>query len=283
MRQLWLACLTFAITSQVLASPGLLTTPIMQYQCKLTGGELLLSYFHPNVRPNSISYHEESKIVCHDVNRYGPRDDVMFPRLDEKVATFKVWEPTNPLFYDNNADGHVDVSGLITNRAREYGISISPSTVWFHAFRLPDIQRPEGTLGYIMSPFIDATTFKSYCLNYYYYRSSNRLFKILGDIIDVDTEGLYMGQRLKGKKDFIYINETELKKKWFYYLNGVPTVPDDSSFLTYSVFFVHDGDVFQVKGLNEIPDAMNMDHHTPNGAPTNYPTHDRKIGCVPKP
>lgn len=87
-----------------------------------------------------------------------------------------------------------------------------------------------------------------------------------------DTEGLYAGQRLRGDRDLVYVSESVLKKSWFYLANNKPVVPTEANVANVALYFVHEGDVFQIKGSAE----LNLPSQT-----VNYPAHDRKIGCVP--
>jgi hypothetical protein len=160
-----------------------------------------------------------------------------------------------------------------------------------------------------MVPWIDQSSYKSYCLNSSHYNSSNALYKALRDIIGVDTEGLYIGEKsaeavtdssgnvTTGYPDYILVRETDLKQVWFYLKNGVPTIPTDDIVANVAVYFYYPLNkvspfvktstqrVFRVRGPKELsPDAGSLNDNTSNslGSIASYPTHDRKIGCIPK-
>jgi hypothetical protein len=168
-----------------------------------------------------------------------------------------------------------------------------------------------------MIPWIDQSTFKSHCLNSTHYNSSNALYKAMRDIIGVDTEGLYIGEKspeavtdsngnvVTGYPDYILVRETDLKQVWFYLKNGVPTVPTDDMVANVAVYFYYPLNkvspfvktstqrVFRVRGSKEIftgtnnnsnsgTGSLNGNSSNSSGSVSTYPTHDRKIGCIPK-
>jgi hypothetical protein len=276
MKKLILGCTAALLTSGAFAQTlPLQSTPIMQYQCIVNKFQPIIGYFLQRNPPSPIPYSTDPLIVCHDVAAYGQRDDVMFPRLNEKLATFKAWSDTNPMFYDNDGDGVIDVNNFISREARNLGLNVPTKTVFFNMLI------SKGTrLGYVMPPFIDQTTFRSYCLSSQHYNSATPLLKVLGMVLGNDTEGLYLGERTKGDRDFVFISESVLKKSWFHITNNVPTIPNDRTAMNQPVYVIYEGDVFQIKGLNEISPSRPVFANIPTG--TNYPTHDRKIGCVPK-
>jgi hypothetical protein len=148
----------------------------------------------------------------------------------------------------------------------------------------------------------------------------------LRDIIGVDTEGLYIGEKspeavtdssgnvTTGYADYILVRESDLKQVWFYLKNGVPTIPTDDIVANVAVYFYYPLNkvspfvktstqrVFRVRGSKEIFTGTNnnsnsgtnnnsnsgtvssWDGSTSNssGSVSTYPTHDRKIGCIPK-
>jgi hypothetical protein len=275
-------------------------------------------YFLPRVPPNPIP--AGSDIVCHDFMNplYGMIDDILFPRLEQLPGIFNLWDNTDPRFYDNNGNQNDDVNDIIIQKAKNFGASnIAASTRFFEKF--PVMSTTEETeesggnasvaqsMGYYMSPWIDQTTFRSYCLNSTHYNSSNPLFKAMRDVIGVDMEGIYVGVKapetvfdrdgnpLPAPDDFLMIRETDLKQVWFYLKNGVPTVPTDAIVSTVPVFFYYPLNklspyvkastqkIYQVKGAAELNnETVDEGGNNASGISTNYPPHDRKIGCIPK-
>lgn len=265
MKRLILASLALISTSAVLAQP-LLSQPIKQFECLINGNQGLLGYFIPRLPPQPIPYSNEPVIVCHNTH-YGQQDGSNIPRRNEKDATFKVWDGANPLFFDQNGNGNMDVNDRIIELANYYGERLPATTNFFEKLKVRGHD-----LGFIMPFFVDQTTFRSYCLKTYNYNSTNRIHKAIGNYVVVDTEGLYAGQRLKGDRDLVYVSESVLKKSWFYLSNNKPVVPTEQNVDRNAVYFVHEGDVFQIKGAQELGWQTRS---------ANYPSHDRKIGCVP--
>lgn len=275
-------------------------------------------YFLPRVPPQPIQ--AGSSMVCHDYMNplYGAIDDILFPRLEEIPGIFNLWDNTDPRFYDNNGNGNDDVNDLILQKARYFGANNIPaSTKFFVKFSamttVEENSEAGGTnstaqsMGYYMFPWIDQSTFRSYCLNSSHYNSTNPLFKAMRDIVGVDMEGLYVGAKapetvfdrtntpIPAPADYILIRETDLKSVWFYMKNGVPTVPTDAVVSSVPVFFYYPLNktspfvksstqrIYQVKGANEITSqTLEAGAATSSGISSNYPPHDRKIGCIPK-
>jgi hypothetical protein len=305
--------------------------PISQYTCMIreyatsdTTGDVYYShayrihyYFLPRIPPNPVAP-GTTNLFCHDIFNplYGSVDDALYPRLENIPGVFNLWDSSDPRFYDNNGNSNNDVNDIIIQKAKNFGTTIPSKTNFFNEFKWPG--PPEAStdgsstttnqslaLGYFMSPWIDQTSFKSYCLNSTHYNSNNALFKALRDVISVDTEGLYIGEKAPetvtdangnvtaGAKDFILIRETDLKQVWFYLNNGVPTAPTDQNVANVAVYFYYPLNkaspyvktstqrVYRVRGTNEL-NGVSSGGLNNSGSLSTYPPHDRKIGCVPK-
>jgi hypothetical protein len=273
-------------------------------------------YYLPRLAPSKV---DASNIFCHDIFKYGPADDETYPRLENIPGIFNLWDSTDPRFYDNNGNGYEDIYDLVVQKTKNYGGNILPGTKFFVKFSWPgsptlntDAGNSSTTsttqpIGYYMAPWIDQQNqYKSFCLNSSYYNSSNPLFQAFRDIIGVDTEGLYVGEKAAetiynsqnqpvatGVKDYILIRETDLKQVWFYMNNGVPTAPTDANVANVAVYFHYPLNktspfikgstqkLYRVKGGNELAGG-NTSGTAPAGTGTSYPPHDRKIGCIPK-
>lgn len=274
-------------------------------------------YFLPRVPPDPIP--AGSDIVCHDFMNplFGPIDDILFPRLEQLPGTFNLWDNTDPRFYDNNGNKNDDVNDIIIQKAKNFGASNIPAaTRFFEVF--PNLNTSAqvaqaggnpsvaASMGYYMAPWIDQTTYRSYCLNSTHYNSANPLFKAMRDVVGVDMEGIYVGVKaletifdrdgnpVQAPEDFVMIRETDLKSVWFYMKNGVPTVPTDAIVSTVPVFFYYPLNkispfvkastqkIYQVKGAVELNGTVDQGGTNNTGISTNYPPHDRKIGCIPK-
>lgn len=284
-------------------------------------------YFIPRIPPKPVPG-GNSNLICHDIFNplYGAVDQETYPRFEQLPGIFNLWDTTDPRFYDNNGNGQVDINEVIVQKTRNFGGVIPTGTEFFKSFSWqssPQLDDDSSSntvqaqpFGYYMAPWIDQSTFLSFCLNSSHYNSSNPLYKAMRDIIGVDTEGLYVavkspetvrdsqGNYTTGFYDFIFIRESDLKAVWFYLKNGVPTVPTDANALNEAVYFYYPLNkvspfvrtstqriyrVYSAAELNQLSGSTGMGNgsvtggsSTPGGNATSYPPHDRKIGCVPK-
>jgi hypothetical protein len=305
--------------------------PISQYSCivkefsQIDGNNIdnayrLHYYFNPRLAPDPIP--AGSPVYCHDYMNplYGSVDKDGYPRLETIPGTFNLWDETDPRFYDNNGNTLIDINEAIVQKTKNFGATIPSSSKFFYTLPWsngPQFETTEGTsastmksLGYFMAPWIDQSTFKSYCLTNTHYNSTNALFKALRDYIGVETEGLYVGvkaaetltnkdnETVTGVQDAILIRESDLKAVWFYYKNGVPTAPTEDNVASNTIYFYYPLNktspfvrsstqkIFRVKSATELASGTSSSTTTPGstsgGSTTSYPPHDRKIGCIPK-
>jgi hypothetical protein len=308
--------------------------PISQYTCVIrefstldTTGDLFFTqmsrmhfYFIPRIPPNPV-VPGVSNLICHDIFNplFGIVDDMLYPRLELLPGVFNLWDNTDPRFFDNNGNSLMDVDEIVIQKTKNFGGSIPSSAKFFSPFDWPgqpDLSDDAGNnssqsqpLGFFMAPWIDNSSFKSFCLNNSHYNSNNPLFKALRDVIGVETEGIYIGQKApeavtladgtitSGEQDFILIREEDLKQVWFHLNNGVPTAPTEENVANVAVFFyyplnydspfvktstqriyrVMSGSELSATGSTSTSGASKTD-----GSPTSFPPHDRKIGCIPK-
>lgn len=261
-----------------------------------------------------------SHLICHDIFTHGMTDDASYDRFENKPGIFNLWDNNDPRFYDTNGNGTAEVNELIAQKAKHFGATIPAGTNFFSSFTWPgspnlsdDAGNEAATttpLGYYMAPWIDTQTYKSYCLNDTHYNSNNALFKAMRDVLQVQTEGLYVGEKAAetvvvgdeittGYKDYILIRETDLKAVWFYMKNGTPTAPTEENVASNTIFFYYPLNkqspfvrsstqrLFRVRSACELSNSCgsnngNNSGSTDTGASTPFPPHDRKIGCVPK-
>jgi hypothetical protein len=305
--------------------------PISQYTCLYRNTETVTNspdvynmsayrlhfYFLPAMAPNPVT--GATNLICHDFLNPANQniDPVLVPRLEQTPGIFSLWDSTDPRFFDNNGNGTKDINEVIAQKATNYGSAISATTNFFVQFTWPgspvlsgeagNTASPAQPIGYYMAPWIDQSTYKSYCPTSTHYNGTNALFKALRDVIQLDTEGLYIGEKaaetflssenkpIVGAKDYILIRETNLKSVWFYLDNGTPTAPTDSNVASVPVFFYYplnkntpyvrssDQKIYRVRSAAELSAlSSNATGANAAGANTSYPPHDRKIGCVPK-
>lgn len=246
-------------------------------------------YFVPFMPP--FAQDPESIFFCHDWIQYGEYDSVTFPRYEEVQQAIIIWPSTNPLFYDNDGNGNIDVNDAIRQRTKLFGGSIPPNTKFFNSLNLPGNDNlytrsgsNKNSAAHTMGFWIDQQTFYSYCPNEAHYSSSNPIFRAIGEVLAVPTEGLYAGVESGSKLDVILLRETDIKSVWFFMKNNHPSVPNDQNVGHVPVYFYYPLDkvdpyvkkpnqkLYQVTSSNE----LGMDSNT------SFPAHDRKLACIPK-
>jgi hypothetical protein len=307
--------------------------PISQYTCLVrdfsedsSTGDIFYDtayrlhfYFIPRLPPKPIPA-GYANLICHDIFNplFGIVDNELYPRFEQLPGVFNLWDNTDPRFYDNNGNGQMDINEAIIQKTQNFGGTLNADVNFFQTFSWPGSPQLENEagnanstqpLGYFMAPWIDQSTFKSYCLTSTHFNSENPLFKAMRDFIGVDTEGLYVGEKspeavtnsdgnlTSGFADYILIRETDLKAVWFYLNNGVPTVPNDNNVSNHAIYFYYPLNkqspfvrtsaqrIFRVRSASELQSGSNNNNtngSTSAGGSTTYPPHDRKIGCVPK-
>ncbi len=274
-------------------------------------------YFLPSAPPSPISS-GTAGLICYDAlnpayNKFDDSEE--YPRLELRPGVFSLWDKNDARFYDNNANTYLDINDVIVQKTKNFGATIPANTNFFAKFSWPGsptVSTEAGnstatnqSIGYYMAPWIDTSTFKSYCLGSTHYNSSNALFKAMRDVIGVDTEGLYVGEKAAESltttsgtvtipKDYILIRETDLKQVWFYMKAGVPTAPTDANVADVAVYFYYPLNkdapyvrsssqrIYRVKSAVDLSSTATSSAATSTGAATTVPPHDRKIGCIPK-
>jgi hypothetical protein len=249
--------------------------PVHQYMCMSLGiaqdsnnGDIFFQtafplhfYYVNNNTPPTIPP-GVNNIYCHDVQLHGTLDNPIYPRLDLREGVFSFWNESDPRFYDLDKNGNMDIHDEIAEIVTAKGVNFDPANnKIFLEFSWPNFpynavpQAPGGNaaapakLGYIMTPWIDQTTFKAYCPGYSHYYGNNEVFKAMKDLIGVETEGLYLavkepetttdeqGNVTMAADDYLLINEGTLKKIWFYIDNGQKIEPDTNTVANNTVHF----------------------------------------------
>lgn len=315
-------------------------SPISQYTCFVrvtsqddTNGNLYFDdayrlhfYFGPGQKPDPIP-RSIGNLFCHDIFKYGTTDRETFPRLEETPNTITLWDKEDPRFYDlsgNETGGpnaKLDIHDIITKKVRQQGNTISDNLEIFHEFTwpgAPELNAEAGNsaatnlpLGFYMVPWIDKTNYRAYCPNETeHYYSSNPIFRALGEVLGLSTEGLYIakkeaqtivnenGEQGIAPEDYILIRESQLKKIWFYIENETHYTPTDSNVKGKKIQFYWPANpssphvkqshqrLYTVKSATELSNSgSNIDDNggadTGNGGKQNYPPHDKRIGCIP--
>ncbi len=265
----------------------------------------LYFYFNPETRPDPLTA-DFPNIFCHDKGiSNAPIND---PLLEQTPNALTLWDALDPRFFDTDGNGIIQLNDLILQSLTDQGVQVSAAPDIFYKFQWAvglDTSTANGSgtsttvnpenadLGYYMTPWTDQQTFKSYCPTSQHYNSNNQLFVALRDVVGVDTEGLYIAEQESGTS-LLLVRESDVKPIWFYKENTIPIQPNEDTIKGKKIQFYWPADpsspyikkshqtTFTVKRANEIGEAVSQDSQNNDGVPTQMPTHDKRIGCIPK-
>ncbi len=252
-------------------------------------------------------------IYCHDYQIYG-ETPINNPLLEEQPGVFFTWKKWDPRFFDLNENEKLEIHELLEQKIREQGVNISETPEVFFELKYPngptfsqsndgsgaasqgDSASAQRVLGYYLTPFIDFEDgYKAYCPTQDNYYGTNPLLVAMRDLIGVDTEALYVAKQ-ESICNYILVPESTIKEIWFYIENGQHIEPNSDTIVGKQIQFYWPADpsspyikksdqrTFTVQQASDIgtgtgcasptnPDAANT---------TNYPPHDKRIGCIPK-
>jgi hypothetical protein len=183
--------------------------------------------------PVPVSNTSQLTIFCHDFQRFGKNDSSSYPRLESFSHIFSLWDKDDSRF--TNQGGGLVINSLIHQRLlAEYGLA--DTTQYFSPFyggnngaRYHPLIQTSVIQGYILTAFQDHANATAYCPNSSHYNSNEPKFKILKEVIGVETEGLFMGIMTPvtytsiapdappvTNVDIIYIRESIVNQIWFY-------------------------------------------------------------------
>lgn len=300
---------------------ALKTTPISQYTCMTYGGKVdssgniirttfarIFYYFASNEDPAPVAPsggNNQSQIVCHDEQLHPGADSALYPRLELIPQSFAMWDKADTRFVAKAANGgKLTINKILSDRlAAEFNINGSdidlfklvsypnrPST----ATTAPSTTIP---LGYIMVPFTELGTGKTYCPGPAEFTGNQPLLNLLGEYMD-QTEGIYLAEKqaetfldgttYKTIYGTMFVRESTLKSYGFYIENGLKIKATAASMNTKTIYYywptsttadpLTEGGrkLFTVRAPNT------LNGNVPTGQATNEPTSDKRIGCVPK-
>lgn len=303
--------------------------PINRYTCmikdyQVVDGETIINgidrfylHFNSETRPEPLQEETIVAAYCHDIETYGPTP-INSPLLEETPGVFTLWFNDDPRFFDLDGDGNMDINQLIEQEVILQGASLvqTPNLfaqmTWMSAFDDDDavpgggnsnsgtINVVNAELGFYMAPFLDDSTYKSYCPTQAHYYSSSPIFKAMREIVAVDTEALYIAKE-DNACNFLLVNETTLKDIWFYIEGGQHIEPTTETIQGKQIQFYWPADptspyikkshqrVYTIKGTDELSSACSSTvsgnssggSSQSNGVRTSYPPHDKRVGCVP--
>jgi len=304
---------------EVIKGP-LWTEPINQYTCFsrlleqqdsdlfYVGISRVMFYFNSETRPDPLPA-GVADFYCHDYFKYGttPIND---PLLEETPQAFTLWDIWDPRFFDYDSNNILTIHEILQNKVIEQGYNMDTAPEVFFKFTWPtgvdvsqldtgsgstssstNTEDPDKALGYYMTPWVDQNTFKAYCPKQAHYYSTNQLFVAMREVVGVDTEGLYVAKQA-GASTYMLIKESLLKSIWFYIESGQHVEPNNDTVTGKQVQFYWPADplspfikkshqqVYTIKAASDL-NTISSGQAGSNGAPSNYPPHDKRIGCVP--
>lgn len=299
---------------------ALKVTPISQYTCMTYGGKVdsvgkiirttfarIFYYFAANETPPPIppaGGTTQSLVVCHDEQLHPGDDSALYPRLELIPNGLAMWDKTDTRFVAKAVNGgKLTINKILEDRlASEYQILGSTISL-FTLISYPN--RPTTTatstanipLGYMMVPFTNPDTGKTYCPTSTEFNGNQPLLNLLGEYMD-DTEGLFLGEKeaetvldgstYKTLYGTMFVRESTLKDYGFYIENGLKIKADTTAMHTKTIYYYWPTSVtadpltqgnrklFTVRTYNT------LSGNVPTGQVTNEPTTDKRIGCIPK-
>ena len=286
-------------------------SPVSQYTCLTRTGETddindfyignskINFYFVSGRSPEKVSP-GNNFLICHDINSVGVKDSSLYERLELIPQHFMIWDETDIRFYDQDKNDETDINQHIQKRLlEEYNVRSKINI--FTLFRWPnhpEVETPPN-LGFIMQPWVDSETGKSLCPTQKHYHGEIPVFKILKELVGVDTEGLYVAEREalssigpKGNieeapQNVLLIREKMLKKIWFYFEDGKHFIPDGAAAVQKRIYFYWPPDTKYpyVRKSNQhvytVKSAENVGKKEIVGLNTTTRSPDKRFGCVP--
>lgn len=290
-------------------------TPVSQYTCinfGLVSKNGIISrdtyarlyyYFASNDTPAPLAPvggTTPSQIVCHDEIAHPGNDSITYDRLELVPGAYALWDKTDSRFVAKTENGgKLTINKILETRlANEYNITGSSIDLFKP---LSSANRPTaGTavlMGYLMIPFKDATSGKSYCPTSTEYNGTQPLLNLLGDYMD-DTEGLYIAEKeaeiIQQGNDFktiygtMFAKETTLRNYGFYVENGLKIRINSTTLHSKTINFywpvttTADALIQGTRRLFTVRTFATLAGNTTTTAPTTEETTDKRIGCVAK-
>ena len=258
-------------------------------------------YFVSGRRPARVSP-ENNFVICHDINAAGVADSPLYERLELIPQHFMIWDESDIRFYDQDKNDETDINQHIKKILLEqYDFKPENNIDIFTLFPWPNhpsVSTPPN-LGFIMQPWVNSTTGRSLCPTQKEYHGDDPIFKVLKELVGVDTEGLFVAERealssldSKGKiveapQDILLIREKLLKKIWFYYEDGRYFVPDEVAASQKNLYLYWPPDIHypyvrkSTQHIYAVKSAQNIGKKETVGLNTSIRTPDKRIGCVP--
>ena len=289
--------------------------PISQYSCITRSGgtseegsfyrsAARVHYYFPTVNTPTALPPGSNFLICHDTQTYGENDSTSYPRLELDSHIFTFWSYNDIRFFDQNKNSKLDIHDILESKLKTiYNVDSELSLF----FELPWYNRPseEGDvapkLGYVMQPWIESGTGRTFCPKRDDYHGHVPIFKLLKDIVGVDTEAIYMSERepqvllneegeyVAAPSDVQLIREGLLKKVWFYFENGVPIKPTEEMAKMRTIMYYHPIDInypYTKKANQSIyivrsPQDIGKNLSTNSNTGQSLTPADKRFGCIP--
>lgn len=299
-------------------------TPVSQYSCLSFGGKIVdniiyrngqsyirsFFYFASNDIPAPIppaGGTNQSLVLCHDEGLHPGKDSAMYPRFELIPQHFALWDRSDPRFVLNGSKP--EINSIIEQKLlNEYESTISGLDLFKPIIypNRPNVASSTGgssntsiNMGYMMTPFINATTGKPYCPTSAHFNDPNfPLFNAMKEYMPPETEGVYLGEKepetiLDGSSyktvyGTMFVTESILLKYGWYVENGLKIKADNNSMNTKTIYYYwpsQDGMDPLEQGSRKLFtvrffDALNG--NVPSGISTSVRPMDKRLGCIPK-
>ncbi|MBY0413508.1 MAG: hypothetical protein K2Q18_05055, partial [Bdellovibrionales bacterium] len=294
---------TFQINRKSLPPPeddtlgALLIAPINQYTCfnygidyseNRNGYARKFYYFSDAEFPAAmppVSPGRSAVIVCHDEILHPGNDSILYERLEKISQLYPLWDKNDSRF---TMDGTRPIINSIIQKRLYDEYRINSSIDLFRNLNgqtSPNSSSPGVFLGYMMVPFKNTSTGKTYCPTTADFNGTDPVLNILGDYMD-DTEGLYIAEKepeviiqyneTKTIYGTMYVTQSSLLNYGFYLENGLKIRIDNSTLHTKAVHFYWPFSSTEdplVSGGRKLFSVKSV------SAPG---TTDKRIGCIPK-
>ena len=299
---------------------ALKVTPINQYTCMSFGasktdslGNIIRAnaarvfyYFAANETPAPVAPPggtNQSQIVCHDEQLHPGNDNAEYDRLELIPGAITMWDKADTRFVAKTENaGKLTINKILQDRMlAEHNI-----TVTIDLFRLLSYpNRPTSAtipstsipLGYIMVPFTDPNTGKTYCPTETHFTGNQPIMNLMGEYMD-STEGIFVaekeGETIPDGASYrtiygtMFVRESTLKDYGFYIENGLKIRADSNSMNTKTIYYYWPlsttADALTQGGrkLFTVRTPATLNGNIPTGQSTTEATTDKRIGCIPK-
>lgn len=294
---------------------ALKVAPINQYTCMTYGratdtvGNIVRTsfariyyYFPANETPTPIAPAggaNQTMLACHDEQLHPYPDSSEFDRLELIPQALAMWDKSDSRFVaDPKNAGKLTIHKMLEDElASEFNITGSTIGI-FTLLSFPN--RPASgniPLGYVMAPFFDTLTQKTYCPTTTHFTGTQPLMNLLGKYMD-STEGLYLAEKeadtILDNKSYVtlygtmFVRESTLLTYGFYIENGLKIKASANSMNSKTIYFYwpvsEEADPLASGGrkLYTIRSPSNINGNVPIGQSTSVSTTDKRIACIPK-